>query len=65
LVALTIRICRWQLLWPHHRRFHPSSPCTVDLEHEKWITNEGNDLTGEEAAHSRHPGPPAAGRAVA
>jgi NTE family protein len=24
------------------------SPCTVDLEHEEWITDEGNDLTGEE-----------------
>jgi NTE family protein len=24
------------------------SPCTVDLEHEEWITEEGNDLTGEE-----------------
>jgi NTE family protein len=24
------------------------SPCTVDLEHEDWITEEGNDLTGDE-----------------
>jgi NTE family protein len=24
------------------------SPCTVDLEHEDWITDEGNDLTGDE-----------------
>jgi NTE family protein len=24
------------------------SPCTVDLEHEHWITEEGNDLTGDE-----------------
>jgi NTE family protein len=24
------------------------SPCTVDLEHEDWITEEGNDLTGED-----------------
>ena len=24
------------------------SPCTVDLEHEQWISEEGNDLTGEE-----------------
>ena len=24
------------------------SPCTVDLEHEDWITEEGNDLTGPE-----------------
>ena len=24
------------------------SPCTVDLEHEDWITEEGNVLTGEE-----------------
>lgn len=22
------------------------SPCTVDLEHEDWVTEEGNDLTG-------------------
>jgi NTE family protein len=24
------------------------SPCTVDLEHEDWITEDGNDLTGDE-----------------
>ena len=24
------------------------SPCTVDLEHEDWITDKGNDLTGKE-----------------
>ena len=24
------------------------SPCTVDLEHEDWISEEGNDLTGDE-----------------
>lgn len=24
------------------------SPCTVDLEHEDWVTMEGNDLTGSE-----------------
>ncbi|WP_112240425.1 patatin-like phospholipase family protein [Kribbella monticola] len=24
------------------------SPCTVDLEHEQWVTEDGNDLTGPE-----------------
>lgn len=24
------------------------SPCTVDLEHEDWVTDPGNDLTGKE-----------------
>ena len=24
------------------------SPCTIDLEHEDWVTVEGNNLTGPE-----------------